>query len=194
MPETGVKAAIEAAGGAGEAPRAQEDLFPAAPAAPVAAAGELQRGPGRPAGARNKRTLEWQRWFEQTGKMPLEFLAETFRADTMQLAAKLGCEPLEALKVQRAAAEAVLPYVEQKLPLAVEDVSEGKRPIIMVGRLSDGQRDLAQQRFGLRLAGGDGRMQQNQQVIDVQPAASDAQASDVQPNALTNKANDECEP
>lgn len=194
MAETGVKAAIEVVGGAGEAPRTQEDLFPAAPSAHAAPEGERPRRPGRPAGARNKRTLEWQRWFEQTGKMPLEFLAETFRADTLQLAAKLGCEPLEALKVQRAAAEAVLPYVEQKLPLAVEDVSEGKRPIIVVGRLTDGQRAGVEQRFGMRLANGDGRMQQNQQVIDVVPASSDVQASDGQANALTNKANDECEP
>ena len=194
MPETGVKAAIEAAGGAGDAPRAQEELFAAPAAAVERATGEIPRGPGRPAGARNKRTREWQDWFGRTGKLPLEFLAETFRADTQELADRMGCAPIEALKVQRAAAEACLPYIEQKLPLAVEDVSEGKRPIIVIGTLSDGQRDQVQARHGLRLAGGDGRMQQNQQVIDVTPSASDVQASDVQPNALTNKANEECEP
>jgi hypothetical protein len=186
MPETGLKTAIDAAGGPGEAPAGAEQLsLLQRPAAAPGAPADGPRGAGRPSGSRNKRTLEWQRWFEATGEMPLAFLAKTFRQDTAQLAQQLGCDQIEALKVQRDAAVACLPYVEQRLPLAVEDVSEGKRPIIVVGQMSQGQRSQAQSRFGFKLAGGDGRGQQNQGVIDVTPNKSDGTQSDADANPQT---------
>ncbi len=117
------------------------------------APGEMReaRGAGRPAGARNRRTIETQRWFERTGTMPLQWLADVYRTDTLLLAAKLAIKPKEALAAQIAAATAVLPYVEQKLPLAIEDVSDKPRPVIVIGDVSQAQARQVDARVGLKV-------------------------------------------
>jgi hypothetical protein len=184
--ERGVQAAIDLAGGVG-APNgggAQLELDGTRGAGDTAAALE-PRGPGRPTGARGKRTKEWQRWFQATGKLPLEFLSEVYRQDTAQLAADMGCDAKDALRMQISAAEACLPYVEQKMPIAVEDVSEGQRPVIVVGTLSAAQAGAMTGRFGagLRLANGTGKPQQNQAIVDLIPEQSDNIKSDSTPDA-----------
>lgn len=125
----------------------QVELFAPGEATPA----DEPRGAGRPAGSRNKRTADVQRWFKATGKMPLEFLAEIYRADTEKLAAKFGVSGKAALQAQIAAASAVLPYVEQKLPLAIEDVTDRPRQVIVVGIPSEAQSAAIEKRMGLRL-------------------------------------------
>lgn len=77
------------------------------------------RGPGRPPGARNKRTLEWAEYLLTRYASPLEVLAQMAVARVDELAASLGCTKLEAFQEKRQAAIALVPYVHQKQPLAV---------------------------------------------------------------------------
>jgi hypothetical protein len=154
------------------------------------------RGPGRPAGSMNRRSKDWQRWWELSGnKHPLEFLAKVISSTPEQLRATYGSAMVldddgkdarlaglgakDVLALQIRAAEAALPYLEQKLPMAVEDVSEGKRMILIVGGMTPAQSDAAKERFGLRV-----RDVQNQGVIEVTATQSDGDQSDAQPNLL----------
>lgn len=175
----GVQAAIAAVGGTGAPAGSGEqlDLVQAIAAVPVASE---PRGPGRPAGSRGKRTKDWQRWFTASGALPLEFLAKVYREDTGELAKRLEIKTGEALRMQISAAEACLPYVEQKMPIAIEDSRESARPVIVIGTLSAAQQGAVQGRFGngLRLRGGDGKPQQNQGIVDVIAETSDAQNSE----------------
>lgn len=170
--KSGAAAALSAAGGPGAAGAGQAgvqqqlgllDGRPEPPAAP--------RGPGRPAGAKNKRTQAWQKWFEATGEMPLEFLAKTFRKSTGELAAELACDQDAALRIQVEAAKAVLPYVEQKLPLAIEDDRDQARMVIVVGDMTPEQRGEADQALGWKLL-------DNQPVSDAVIVQSDEEQSD----------------
>jgi hypothetical protein len=178
----GAQAAIKAAGGVGTPGGAGVQLELDGAIAAVKASDE-PRKPGRPTGSRGKRTKEWQRWFDATGVTPLEFLSKVYREDTLDLAQRLALDFKDALRMQITAAEACLPYVEQKMPMAVEDVSEGQRPVIVVGSLTVAQAGALQCRFGagLRLANGNGKPQQNQAIIDVVAEQSDAPKSDEPP-------------
>ena len=169
-----------------------EMALPGVADAPAAGA----RGPGRPAGSMNRRSKDWQRWWEASGKKhPLEFLAGVITATPAQLRetygtavvlddegkdreiAGLGAKDVLALQIR--AAEAALPYLEQKLPMAVEDVSDGKRMIMIVGGMTPAQEQAARARFGFKV-----RDQQNQQVIEASATLSDVDQSDAQPNLL----------
>lgn len=161
--------------------------------------GLAARGPGRPKGALNRRSRDWQAYVAASGKKhPLEFLLDVVSATPDQLRERFGkveliaedgsvreiaaLGPKDVLAAQIRAAEAALPYLEQKLPTAVEDVTEGKRMVVVVGQMTPAQQGQVQQRFGWAL-----RPQQNQQVIDAQPTQSDAQQSDDTPKTLTTQ-------
>ena len=159
----------------------QAELFGQAPAAPAEAE---ERGVGRPKGSLNKRSRDWQRWWRESGKRhPLEFLAEVLTSAPDALRERYGGALVAAddgtvagmtskdvLAMQIRAAEVALPYLEQKLPIAVEDVSEGKRPVIVIGAMTPQQAATAGQTLGLglRLRG-----EQNQRVIDASAMQSD---------------------
>lgn len=138
---------------------------------------EAPRGPGRPAGAKNKRTKAWQQWFGATGELPLEFLAKTYRRSTADLARELECDRDAALRIQVDAAKAVLPYLEQKLPLAIEDQSEGKRMVVVVGEMTAEQRDQASDRLGWKVL-------DNQPISDAETVRPFDGKSDDGDNAL----------
>lgn len=94
--------------------------------------GELdKKAPGRPKGARNRSTEEWRRYFLSKHKSPLMVLGELYNKPLEELKDELKCERLEAFKLQLSAAQAVLPYVHQKQPLAIEDKS-GNIPVINI--------------------------------------------------------------
>jgi hypothetical protein len=175
--KSGYRADVMGAGeGASAAPVGRQMSM--LPAAPGAHAQEPQgsRGPGRPAGAKNKRTRHWQQWFEATGKLPLEFLAGVYRARTADLADELSTSTEAALRIQVQAAQAVLPYVEQKLPLAIEDQGEqGNRTVIVIGQMTVEQKQQAGNELGWTLLDDD---KQNQGLIDGEATVSDAQSSD----------------
>lgn len=77
------------------------------------------RGVGRPPGARNKRTVEWAEYLLTRYASPLEVLAQMAVARVDELASRLGCTKLEAYQEKRLAAIALVPFIHQKQPLAV---------------------------------------------------------------------------
>lgn len=77
------------------------------------------RGVGRPPGARNKRAIEWTEYLLARYQSPLEVLAQMAVARVDVLAAKLSCTKLEAFQEKRLAAIALVPYLHEKRPLAV---------------------------------------------------------------------------
>ena len=130
----GFGAAIELAlartadyGGAALVPARQLGLLPEAEGEPSSTASEGQGAgkPGRPEGARNKRTEEWTSFILANYRSPLIFLAETYSRPAKVLAAEIGCDVDEALKIQVDAAKNLAPYVHQKQPMAVQVDSRG---------------------------------------------------------------------
>lgn len=112
----------------------QQLMLPALPleAGDDAAAAERRRGPGRPAGAKNKNTEAWRNFILSRHRSPLEALAMTFNMTIADLAARLGLknpptfdQALELFKVQMTAARDLAPYVHQKMPLAIEGEGGG---------------------------------------------------------------------
>jgi len=94
--------------------------------------------PGRPKGAKNKSTKEWSAFVLSRYQSPLIFLAETYSRPVVQLAGELACDPLEAFKVQCAAAGKLAEYVHQKQPVAVQvDQKSAGTLIIQTGLPGD---------------------------------------------------------
>lgn len=77
------------------------------------------RGVGRPLHSRNKRTVEWAEYLLTRYASPLEVLAQMAVARVDVLAAQLGCTKFEAYQEKRLAAIALVPFIHQKQPLAV---------------------------------------------------------------------------
>lgn len=114
----------------------QLDLLPLVDAEDVARAldaGEtIKRPVGRPKGSLNRRTQEMRDYILARYRHPLIGLAETWMRPVEVLAAELGCDRLEAFKVQQAAMRDALPYLEQKLPQALQVDAGGVLPVQVV--------------------------------------------------------------
>lgn len=83
--------------------------------------GELRRtGPGRPRGSRNRRTQDLADYAAALGGNPIIRLIEIVATPIDVIAATLGCKKIEAADYWRKCAEGVAPYIEQKLPTAVQ--------------------------------------------------------------------------
>jgi hypothetical protein len=74
-----------------------------------------RQGPGRPPGARNKRTERTVAYLLSRHRDPREVLIEIAESNVFDLAALLGCKPFEALQEKRLAAIGVLPYVAARI-------------------------------------------------------------------------------
>jgi hypothetical protein len=101
---------------------------------------EARRKGGRPAGARNKRLDEIARQVrERFGDVLLRQVAVA----TMPLAdlMALGLKPGEALAEQRLSAATVLPYLEQRKPLAVDVTGRQVVHLTIATGLGDGEQD-----------------------------------------------------
>lgn len=148
----------EAADGAGGE---QADMFEAEAALPLPLAPPASNGkPGRPAGARNKSTEEWVKYFLGRYRSPLTALGELYSRPLGELHEQLQAmadkhktwvetkdggrweraviNPLDVLKMQRDAAVALLPYIHKRQPMALE-IERPQRGITILGEL-----DLAQ--------------------------------------------------
>lgn len=77
-------------------------------------------GRGRPAGSRNKRTVEMANYLLSQYKSPLEVLAQITATPIAELAAALACTKLEALQEIRLAAIALKDHLHSKMPVAVD--------------------------------------------------------------------------
>ncbi|AFK51895.1 hypothetical protein [Tistrella mobilis] len=82
--------------------------------------GTPRRSAGRPKGARNRSTEEWRKLLLSTHRSPLLVLADIYSMPVEELAARLHCDRIEAIKIQMTAARDVAPYLHQRLPQAVE--------------------------------------------------------------------------
>jgi hypothetical protein len=141
--KSGLATAVELAGGIGELGSEggdQVELFEPDAPLPMPPAARGKSGPqgGRPKGARNRSTQEWRQYLLGRYRSPLVFLLEAYSRTPAELAAQLGLykyhegklvrgadgEPVletgEAFKRQVEAAVAALPYLHQRLPIAIE--------------------------------------------------------------------------
>jgi hypothetical protein len=124
------------------------------------------RGPGRPPGARNKRTERTVRFLMSRHRDPREVLLEIAEANVFDLAALLGCSPHEAMQEKRLAAIGVLPYVAARI---TPEVLNDNRQVVHL-TIHEGRSDAA-------LAGGTGAtatVLQNVEYQEVEPDAPDA--------------------
>lgn len=197
----GLTTALQLLGAAGHAvPGAeaeQDDLFEADAllSLPPAAVPERTGKAGRPAGARNKSTEEWVRYFLSRYRSPMTALAEIYSRPLDDLVAHLQAiadkhsvvkagegdgiavgvsriHPLEVAKMQIAAASALLPYVHKKQPLDI--AIDGRQPgIVVLGDLNVPVGGVSDE---LSLPVIDS--EEYQGVSDTAPAQSDAHKSD----------------
>ncbi|KKL91822.1 hypothetical protein LCGC14_1890840 [marine sediment metagenome] len=96
------------------------------------------RGPGRPPGARNRRTDEWVDYLLARYRSPLIVLAEMYSRSVGELVKEVGCTKLEAIKLQIFAAEKLAPFVHQKQPLAIQVDAHGVVRLVIEGGLPGG--------------------------------------------------------
>lgn len=157
----GLATALALIGATGRADAAgsdeQDDLFDVDAAMPsmLPPAVPAKSGPkgGRPVGALNKSTEQWRQLFLSKFRHPMMVLGELTTRSPEQLARDLGLymyhegRPVqdadgravpatgEAARLQHAAAVALLPYLAQKLPMAVE-VASPRRGVVLIGDLT----------------------------------------------------------
>lgn len=177
------------------------------PGLPGIADGECERAPlplgnsevakrsvGRPAGSVNKKSKTLQKWLLSLGyQHPAVILAEIAARPVGELAKELGCKKIEAFQEQRKAAAELLPYFEGKI-LPKTDDGEQPLPVLNINVATD---SLAQR--GL-VGDGSGaisvfaNIQQNQDVIDVTPDASNDKPSNERAETQSNQELNDAEP
>jgi hypothetical protein len=137
---------------------------------------KVATGKGRPPGARNRRTEEWVRYLLSRYRSPLVGLLEIYSRSAQELAEQLHVERGEAARMQLQAMIAALPYLHQRLPLAV-DVKSDSRGLLVVGEIGAG---TVVGGLTLPLAEGE----ENQEVRESAREKSDVGASDEWTNPL----------
>lgn len=97
-----------------------------APSPLSAALPSAGRRPGRPKGSKNRRTEAVTAWLLQQHRHPLAVMMEAYSMAPAEFARSIGITSpdadtlLDIVKLQLRMAEAVAPYVAQKLPQAVQ--------------------------------------------------------------------------
>ena len=91
--------------------------------------------PGRPPGARNKRTERTVAFLLSRHRDPREVLLEIAESNVFDLAALLGCKPLAAMQEKRLAAIGVLPYLAARI---TPDVIDTRQVIHLTINAGDG--------------------------------------------------------
>ncbi len=109
---------------------------------------------GRPPGARNRKSVDFEKWYHAAGfKDPAVFLAELVSADPMALARAASVEIADAIAIQQRAATDLLPYLHGKKPTEVVVTDERLPTLIVVtnsNQLAEAQQ-LLEQRQALAL-------------------------------------------
>lgn len=113
------------AAGAENAEPAQVELFPGQTVwgevrMPNGRGEPPRTGPGRPRGSRNRRTQDLADYAARLGGNPIIKLIEIVATPIDVIAATLACSKIEAAEYWRKCADSVAPYIEQKLPTAVQ--------------------------------------------------------------------------
>lgn len=112
---------------------ARQQLLPLAPVAEqedLAPAGSSPAG-GRPPGAVARAAADWRAFMLARYRSPLVVLAEAWSRPTQQLAAELGCTPLEAFQEQMKAAREGAAYLHSKAPVAVQVDGAAVAPVVV---------------------------------------------------------------
>lgn len=133
----------------------------------------VRRGRGRPAGAANLRNAARFELLEAKGhRDPLETLSwlQSLRVD--ELAAALGCKPIEAAQLQRQAAADLAPYKYAKRTPPPEDMPPQPVPVVQIGVMLTGHSVEAGGFMTI-----DGQPVQYQGVSTVEPVRQDGDAS-----------------
>jgi hypothetical protein len=170
---------------------------------------KAERKRGRPPGAGNKSTSEWNAYLERRYSSPIEGLSAISDMTPVELLISLGlwspdpCDPeaqpqrseikwaFEQIKDCR---KAVMPYRHAKLgPVLVDDDGEDV-PVIALGvmvrpgggRPGDGAKRVGGSVIDARPA--DVVREEKQRLNDAQPVQSNASASNADTNALKDKA------
>ncbi len=92
---------------------------------------------GRPPGSGNKSTSATRRYILGHIGDPLTMLARRGLEDPVELAARLGCKPIEAFNAQNVALAKCLPYVHSPQPAAVKVEGKGALAIMFTGVEAD---------------------------------------------------------
>lgn len=108
------------------------DQLAAMPTDPAARRKAVQAAKrGRAQGSQNALTTKVREVvLKKHGVHPLEALFQAFSRPTEDLAAQLGCSILEAYKIQLLAAREALPYVQSKMPVAID--VQGDLPMLVL--------------------------------------------------------------
>lgn len=136
-----------------------------------------RRGAGRPPGAKNKNTEAWREYILSRYPSPLVGLAETYSRPLGDLATELSCTRKEAFDIQQRCMEAVLPYVHQKQPQAVE-LSDGGLMTLVIGKI---EARSAASAPGLTLEPVDLEIEENQGFTDSENGKSNGGESNEPP-------------
>ncbi len=167
----------------------QLPLLPAAeldePAEKIDPPADGARGPGRPRGARNRRTEEWVDYLLSRYRSPLIALAETYSRPVAVLAAELNTSRLEAFKLQISAAKELAPYLHQRQPLGIQVDSRGVVQLVIAG---DAPAEAVQAADGLVL---EAQIinEENQSLSDTSPAELDSDELDSRAKPLDEGGN-----
>jgi hypothetical protein len=87
----------------------------------VTPAGELHRsGPGRPRGSLNRRTRDLAEWATAMGGNPVLRMIEIVATPIDVIARTLQCKLIDAAEYHRKVMSDLAPYLEQKLPTAIQ--------------------------------------------------------------------------
>lgn len=163
--------------------------LPLTPAAEIAEARGAKR-PGRPPGAKNRRTEDWANYILARYASPLLFMAETYSRSVHELAGELGCERDDALKIQLACADKLAPYIHSKMPIAVETDAKSAGVLLILAPGDPRAEALAQQMgVDLPFRATPKTIEQDQQVSDSDGAKSHAPQSHDAVKPLNDKEN-----
>lgn len=151
----GARGAVDGDGGE------QGDMFEADAPLPLEPKGKSGPKGGRPAGARNRSTEEWCRYMLSQYRSPLVVLAELYSRPVADLVDELQAlankhareerhertdgsvvivkhaariDPMEVLRAQMAAAQALAPYLHKQQPKAIE-VEQRQPGLVVIGDL-----------------------------------------------------------
>lgn len=93
----------------------------------------VRRGGSRK-GVPNRRTEDFKKFYAASGfRDPLMFLGHVISIDTDELAKHLACKRVQALDVQRKAAENLAPYLHSKQPTQVAVDAGDATPMLVIG-------------------------------------------------------------
>ena len=134
---------------------------------------QLPRGRGRPVGATNRRTTAWRDYLATRYTHPLETLAVIQSQPVDKLAAELGCKPIEALAVIKSAAAELAPYMEGKMPVAIDMTMKGDMMLAIAGMAGTTPERLDEIAAGQWVDVDNLEMPQNQSVNAVDAGSSE---------------------